>query len=247
MCPKNWLFRPTLLPTVAMVITLVLMLYLGNWQLQRADEKQALHDLYQISASLEPIGMDMVIEMGLAKNDLLWRNLVLTGQYAGFVVYLLDNQIQNGVPGYHVFSPFRIQGVDKWVLVNRGWVAASVYRDQLPELSTPREVITIQAQVYPIQQPIILDNTIEEEFAQGVKRVQQIKLESIGQLLGYNFVPYVTRLAPSSLSGYSLSWQDPGSGKERHLGYAFQWFAMALVLVIIYFSINIKTHKDEDE
>ena len=52
--------------------------------------------------------------------------------------------------------------------------------------------------------------------------------------------PYIIRLSPESNHGYIRNWQLQNSGENVHVGYAFQWFAFAATLFVIYFVMNIK-------
>jgi surfeit locus 1 family protein len=52
--------------------------------------------------------------------------------------------------------------------------------------------------------------------------------------------PVVVLLAPDSPYGFVREWQPAPTGSERHLAYAVQWFAMALMLLIIYLVISTR-------
>jgi len=161
---------------------------------------------------------------------------------------LLDNQVREGVPGYYVFTPFRLAGSGQYVLVNRGWVAAGPDRSVPPDINTvtgPVEITGI-AKDAPFS-GIKLDESTTETMTENLVRVQRLKLENIAGLTGKTLLPYVVRLAPESDHGFVREWQLPGSGEDRHLGYAFQWFALAATLVLIYLLVNLKkTAGDND-
>ena len=74
-------------------------------------------------------------------------------------------------------------------------------------------------------------------------RVQKIEFNELEQTLDTTFFPYVFRLIPDSDYGYIRDWRLPGSGEEVHEGYAFQWFAFATTLLLIYLVMNIKKTK----
>ena len=46
-------------------------------------------------------------------------------------------------------------------------------------------------------------------------------------------------LDPAEPDGYVRSWAPPGFPPMRHIGYAVQWFALALTLLAIYVVTNI--------
>jgi surfeit locus 1 family protein len=244
---ENLSFRPALIPTMIAGITTLLLVYLGFWQLERASYKEAEFESYQLNAALDPIVLNEYKIIGVDRSNLQWRKVEITGRYAGAATYLLDNQVENGVAGYHVYTPFNLVNTDIWVLMNRGWVAGGTYRDRLPEIVTPGGELTLTGDIYLSQHLMILGDVTDEVFGQGIKRVQDINLEKIRISLGYNLVPFLIRLAPTSPSGYLRKWPEPGSGRERHMGYAFQWFLLATVLVILCFLANIQRSQENND
>jgi surfeit locus 1 family protein len=47
-------------------------------------------------------------------------------------------------------------------------------------------------------------------------------------------------LDPGEPDGYVRNWSAPGFPPMRHLGYAVQWFALALTLAVIYVVTNLR-------
>jgi len=81
-------------------------------------------------------------------------------------------------------------------------------------------------------------------MSNDVYRVQRLNINEVAELTKTKLLPYIVRLEPESEHGYRRQWQLPGSGVSVHNGYAFQWFAFATVLLIIYLVLNIKNkHK----
>ena len=58
----------------------------------------------------------------------------LRGHWLAEQQYLLDNQIHQQQVGVQVITPLVLSGSGHLMLVNRGWIAASLDRSQLPEL-----------------------------------------------------------------------------------------------------------------
>jgi surfeit locus 1 family protein len=243
----RWSFQPALAPTAASMVVFPLLLALGFWQLDRADQKQALLESSLEKSSLDPVDLNQ--ESSLRKNGqaMMWRRCLASGRYSERV-FLLDNQVVNGVHGYLVFSPFKLAGSGPWVVVNRGWVPAGNYRDVVPETGIPEEAVTISGIA---QQPpsagLFSGGQTEEKMGNGVSRMQSIRLDILENILGQELLSYVIRLEPSSPTGFVREWAAPGSGRERHLGYAFQWFALAAVLAVIYFSVNLRRQPSRNE
>ena len=49
---------------------------------------------------------------------------------------MLDNQVEKGVAGYFVYTPFKLKEQDVWVLVNRGWITIGDSRDKPPRIAS---------------------------------------------------------------------------------------------------------------
>jgi surfeit locus 1 family protein len=47
-------------------------------------------------------------------------------------------------------------------------------------------------------------------------------------------------LDPGEPDGYVRNWSAPGFPPMRHIGYAVQWFALALTLAVIYVVTNLR-------
>jgi surfeit locus 1 family protein len=45
--------------------------------------------------------------------------------------------------------------------------------------------------------------------------------------------------------GYVRNWAPPGFPPMRHIGYAVQWFALALTLFVIYVVTNLRRDADD--
>jgi surfeit locus 1 family protein len=65
----------------------------------------------------------------------------------------------------------------------------------------------------------------------------------IARLLGESSWTSATDLVlldPREPDGYVRNWTPPGFPPMRHIGYAVQWFALALTLAVIYIVTNTR-------
>ena len=226
--------RVALLPAIVALIMLAVLLSAGFWQLDRAEEKRrlAVEQAYRGAKSA------VVLEPGLlaAPNltQLLHRHASADGYYRSDKQYLLDNRTHKHVAGYHVLTPLRLQGSDVHVLVNRGWLPVGPDRGQLPDLAVAEQSLTEEGlMVAPPASGLVLGSSGYEQGG-WPRVVQQVDLARIEQQLGAPLLPFVLRLSPDSEHGYVREWQiRTGLSPERHVGYAVQWFALAVALVAL--------------
>ncbi len=237
----RWLFAPGLWPSVITFLVLPTLVSLGFWQLDRAEQKQELHEQFLSHRSADSIDLNLNRAIRETKSEIMWRHIRLTGQFEKQTHILLDNQVVRQEPGYFVLTPFRLAGEETWLLVNRGWLPAGTDRSVVPVIDTSEgeiELIAIATDV-PVTGLLLGDKTFEQ-MNDEIVRAQRINIEEISELTGHKLLPFIARLEPESSHGFAREWIMPGSGEERHLGYAFQWFALFLTLLIIYLVVNTK-------
>ncbi|NKB36312.1 MAG: hypothetical protein GKR93_03970 [Gammaproteobacteria bacterium] len=238
------IFRPGLLPTALTFILLVLLSKLGFWQLDRAKQKETLKEQVVEQQKLPPLSY---LPEGVENSSsLLWRRASLQGVSKTDIVFLLDNQVYQGQAGYFVYTVLKQEGGLN-LLVNRGWIKAGLSREtvRVPDISGSTETLTGVIKAPPATGLLLAEDT-EESLSNGVVRLQQINPAKINERYHMDIAPYVFRLEPPSTSGFIRDWTAPGFGREKHLGYAFQWFAMAFALFIIYIVVNTNRIKNDE-
>ncbi len=239
-----WEFNPSLWPTLATLFVLPLFLSLGFWQLDRAEQKRTLQHEFESRQAASEINLNKEDTLRNNFGQLQWRKVTIEGAFSRKVNILLDNQVERGVAGYFVYTPFKLKEQDAWVLVNRGWLPAGTSRDNPPDMEEEEDLLQIIGSVKaPPKTGILLAENIVERLGEGIVRVQKLELAGIEETLNLEFLPYVVRMDPESPAGFVRSWKAPGYGEEKHQGYAFQWFAMATAIFVIYLILNIKRAK----
>ena len=216
--------------TLFVVLMLPLVLGLGAWQLQRAAYKQGLMDAYFDKLGALPVALNGNTA-GIAEP---FTRVRVRGRY-GAVQLLLDNQIDNSKPGYWVYAPFTAQGAT-W-LVNRGWIAAPRLRAELPTVALPPEgEVTIVALAWPDtgMLPLFGEEALQRVNEQVV-RMQRLDVGALEAMLGINIADQELRLEAGQPGVLKAAPQTLGFGVERHQGYAFQWFGLAIALVLLYY------------
>ena len=222
---------------ILVIILLLVMINLGFWQLRRYHEKQQL--LAEYDRHIE--APTLVWQDFLLKKQ-NFRRVKLTGHYLKNKTLLLDNRWHNNQLGYEVLTPFKIDNQEKYLLVNRGWVAAPRSRQQQPNIkSLPSQQHLSGYVLKPAKPGFMLGENIEAD-KQWPLRIQQIKLSDIADVTQLNFYPYVLRLLPTDGNELIQDWRLVNITPARHLGYAIQWFLMSLTLIIVYLIFRCKNN-----
>ncbi len=227
-------FSPHWISTIATLLLLPLLLALGNWQLHRAAQKKELQSAYAARNQIAPLQLNQLTKL---PADMQYYPVQMTGHFDNQQQFLLDNQFYQHQVGYYVITPFILAGSHKVVLLNRGWVTQGNNRQQLPVLTPVTGTVTLQGIIRPIDNKgFVLGNNIEDHV--WPKRIGKIDQATMSQLTGYEFYPFVVLLNGDQPHGFARAWEPINLNPAKHYGYAFQWFALAATLFIIYILVN---------
>jgi surfeit locus 1 family protein len=214
---------------LAALAGVALTLSLGFWQWGRGAQRTALHEAV---ATRERAPAVSAAELLSAADPqvLLHRSVLLRGAWVGERTVFLDNRQMNGVPGFYVVTPLRLQGSDAVVLVQRGWVQRNfTRREQLPAVQTPAGVVEVRGRLAP--PPAALYAFSKEE--KGLIR-QNLDLARFRAETGLPLLPLSVQQAGAPSEGLLRQWPQAGSGAEKNNGYAYQWWALAALIAILY-------------
>ncbi len=231
-------FAPPLWGIVLVTLALAMFVSLGYWQLGRAHEKQALFDAFMQGSQ------DTVDAAGLGFDELArYQHVRLRGSYDAARQILLDNMPSvTGRPGFRVLTPLERADGRGWVLVDRGWVPLGATREDLPDVTVgvrEREVSGI-LDVLPIPGMRVGPATVPGGAVWP--RVMLFPTEAdVESALGIDVESRILLLDAGAPDGFERKWRPAlGFGPERHLGYAIQWFAFALVATVTFIALSLR-------
>ena len=219
-----WLF--IVLVTVIVFSTLV---KLGFWQLERAQFKAQWQQELNNRQSSSVLSYDELLKLATDEPATGFKLQVMVTPQSE-QIFLLDNQIYNGQVGYLAYQALTVNENTPWLLVELGFIAASLDRSQLPEVQTIMQPLLLQGRVYQKQLNPMSSELMAEEGQPT--RIQNLNLPQLAQLVGQPLAPAV--LQPNNLNNpYPHPWQPIPLSSQKHHGYAVQWFSMALVFAVL--------------
>lgn len=228
------------LPTLLFLCLLPLLLSLGLWQTHRADEKRAfLQQQAAGQAANETSRLSITTEDNAETSR--YKKLAVSGYYDIEHQFLIDNQMSDGKVGYFVLTPFVLQGENKAVLVNRGWVALNQDRTQLPDVAMIAKSTTItgRANHYPSVGIKLAGAEIPTDSWPSV--VQVVDSQILAKKLGYPLFSFQLELDKTQPNGFKREWQTTTiMPPEQHIAYAVQWFALAFTLTVLFIVYSFK-------
>ena len=163
--------------------------------------------------------------------SLRYRPVVATGKYVASRQILIDNKVHAGRAGYHVVTPLALAD-GRAVLVNRGWVAQGASRSVLPVAVPPAGVATVRGRL-----SIPPSGYLELRHETPAGPVwQNLDPARFNDATGLAVLPVVveTTAAPTPDDGLIRDWPAPDYGIETHRIYMLQWYAFALLAVILW-------------
>jgi len=206
---------------------------LGFWQLMRADEKK------EMLATQERFAMDAPVDW--QSGDALpkqYQPIQVQGNFLP-VTLLLDNQHHQHQLGYDVLSPLVLAN-GKIVLIDRGWIPSESDRTTLPSVTALNAKRAVSGSVYyPSQKSWLLGSVFDKKQG-NIAVIELIDARILSQFLHKSVYPFIIRMNPAAEDGFVREWAVVSMPPERHLAYAVQWFALALLVVILFVVLTMK-------
>jgi surfeit locus 1 family protein len=220
---RRWLIA------LAALLGIAATLALGGWQWGRAQQRLVLHATMAQRQAMPQVPVAAL----LAAADpapLLHRPVELRGHWIPRHTVYLDNRQMNAKPGFYVVTPLRLAGSDAVVLVQRGWAQRNfTERARLPEVQTPPGEVTVRGRLAP--PPAKLYAFAKEE--KGAIR-QNLDLDGFRAETGLPLLPLSVQQTGPASERLLREWPQPASGADKNYGYAFQWWALAGLIAILY-------------
>ncbi len=141
----------------------------------------------------------------------------------------MDNRQRDGQVGFEVVTPFQLSD-DTVLLVNRGWVAGERNRNALPDPAVPEGEVTLFGDWWaPSEHPLLDGERSSEGWPKIILAIEpEAMAKSLGEPLGKHYV----KLDDGSPGALVTDWRQYEISAAKHLGYAVQWFAMALAVLL---------------
>lgn len=235
-----YLFKKINVLTVTTYIVIVgVLLSLGFWQLNRAEQKKQFLEHQQTMQDNGELTMDGATPDDLA--TLKYRKVHLTGEYDAAHQFLLDNQHVNGKVGYFVLTPFLIQNSAKAVLINRGWLPLNVDRRVLPPIPIITRSLTLTGKINSFPSVGIKLAGAEQPTATWPSVVGLVEPQVLSKTLGYALYSFQIELDKEQPDGYLRDWHLAKIMQpEQHVAYAIQWFGLAFVFTLLFIWFNFR-------
>ncbi|UUP18792.1 SURF1 family protein [Nitratireductor thuwali] len=224
---SSWLLLALSLPT------LILLLILGTWQVQRLQWKEALLDRINERVAAEPVPLEEIASAHAAGADIEYRPVTVSGRLMNDRErhYLATWQ---GQSGFFVHTPLALED-GRSIFVNRGFVPYDRKDPETRPAGQMEDIVQIGglARTAPEEKPsfIVPDNTPDKNVfywkdLDAMAASAQLAPEDV-----YPF--YVDADGTPNPGGLPVGGVTRIDLPNSHLQYAVTWYGLAFALVIV--------------
>lgn len=225
-------FKPAIGMSVAVVIATIILLALGQWQLQRLHWKNELIEQLQSAKQQSPVDITGI----KITPDMAWEKVSVTGRYRTEYSLSRIYGISGGVPGYRHLNIFETVG-GRILFVVRGFAPD---RAGIKIAKIPKEQITLTGLLRSVGSESWITPAADLEKSIWYRR----DLPSMAAIMNLQENYEANFTLDLTIADTDKRWPKPVGAPPKpvnnHLDYALTWFGMALVLLVIYFIWHFK-------
>ena len=196
------------------IIIVPIFLSLANWQWQKAKlVKERQNQVQQLQKQPPLLSLDNINSNFIPVK--------ITGKFLHSKTLLLNNQVLNSEPGFHLLTPLELD--DSIVMVNRGWAPSQAVNDYI---GTNDSEVTVGGITYYLRLPTV--NYSVGNFPIVIEDVNFASVQSKFNKPILKFIIYLDKTSP-----YSSRMQYPFLVKnyKKNISYAVQWLIFAVLLL----------------
>ncbi|MDP3188066.1 SURF1 family protein [Limnobacter sp.] len=230
---------------------------LGQWQTGRAQEKQALFDAQSRALAAAPISPTSA---QLDLDNLSYRKIELRGTFNAKALIYIDNRQINGRPAVQVVQGFQPEGTGFLIPVDRGLLlrdpAEPRRAPNMPSRSAgDGEPVELRGTILPrfaqsaelrgLQLDSVDEISVEE--SNGFQVWSNFSVGKFAEQAGQPVSNFVVTLQPVGQTAEAQATAETAQQVDgfyhlavplqaqvaKHKGYAFQWFTMSAVFVLL--------------
>lgn len=229
--------RKLIVAWVAAAIGIAAAIALADWQTRRGDAKLASQAQLDAAAQAPPIDIApsrVSIEDAAAA---LPRRVRVSGVFDPAGTVYLDNRTLNGVAGFYVITPLLIGEGLPAVLIDRGFRAHDTQdRARIVAAMPPSGRVNIEGLAVARPSALLELGGKSEHRVPGIW--QNLDYTAYEQATGRSVARFVIQASggvqsADAADGLRREWPRPASGVEKHRGYAFQWYSLAVLIAAL--------------
>lgn len=227
-------FKLHLMPSLFVVVSLPVLIGLGNWQMERLVWKKSLIVRVEKRLQQAPIVLPASSNwLSMSRENNEYRRVKVAGKFDHSKEQYWHSNPVNGRTGVQVITPLVLED-GRYVLVNRGFVPTRL-RDLRDPAKRQKQRVTGRQTLSGL-----LHWSGERKWFDPLDEPQNNfwfvrDLAAMAENMGVTAAPFfIDADIKSSVKGGPIGGQTRVSFHNRHLGYAMTWYGLAVTLVIIF-------------
>ena len=217
-----------LLIAIAAVVGVVVTASLGQWQLSRAAQKEALQSAMDRQSGGALVDASTLVQ-AVNMTQLVYQSASLQGVWLATRTIYLDNRQMNARVGFFAVTPLQLEG-GAVILVQRGWVPRNFEkRADVPKIDTPSGLVRVEGRIVPPPSKLYEPGAAST----GVIR-QNIDVAQLATETGLHLLPVTLQQTGPASEGLLREWPAINLGVDKHYGSAFQWFGLSALIAALF-------------
>lgn len=218
---------------ILVLLTLVILLSLGTWQVQRLHWKEGLLAAIAERRVAPPVDLAAIEAMEKAGEDIEYRTVRLHGTYVNnrerhfFATYA-------GMTGYYIYTPLALDD-GRFIFVNRGFVPFEAKEPEMRKQGqlTGEQTVTGLARAKLPGKPswVVPDNDIAKNIFYWKDLDAMIASDGLDPATTLQF--FVDADATPHEGGMPTGGVTQFDLPNNHLQYAVTWYGLAAALVVV--------------
>ena len=225
------IFRPLFWPSFFALPSLLVLLMLGTWQVNRLQWKTELINAFKERSQSEAIYPDFT-------GDVVeFQRVVLDGRFDHENTIYLTGRTYEGNAGFHVVSAFETNKGDVF-FINRGWVSEAYREPEKRPFSMTKGTVQIEGIVRLPQRQgyFVPDNEPQAGFWFTMKPDEVATYLSITQAQTGFYIDAIRD--PNAKLTLPIAAEVKIDVRNSHLNYAVTWYGIALSLIGVYLAYH---------
>lgn len=214
--------------TLLVIVGVGVLVRLGIWQLNRLQERRAANAQLVAQLNAPPLNLNEAGAQDLDLTAMADRRVTVRGEYDLSQQLLLALQNYEGATGGHLLTPLRIDGSERAILIDRGWIPEEALAPTAWDQFDVTGMVTVTGRVR-------LTETARNAAPPDTPQTEwyRVNVEAIERQMPYELLPVYVLQEPPPEGDDSQPIRVAAEidlSEGPHLSYAIQWFLFSLML-----------------
>lgn len=215
------------------IVLMLVFVFLGMWQLSRLEDRRTLNATIEARRQ-EPARplQGLVGQYGMDPTALVYRNTTVEGVYRADAEIFSIGRTYDDVRGTLVATPLQLDD-GSLLFVVRGLVPPDTNGPPAADYAPPVGRVVVRGSIDDGEVPLRIGEPDPEDGV--VRTLSRLDLAYIDQWVDGEVLPIslvIAEQVPANVDESPVPIPSAGLSEGRHLGYAVQWFAFALIVLI---------------